>query len=159
MKRNALWMSKIRCITHIHTHTHTYYCTTHHTLLSTSNYSHTPTHQTSWEALLWFPEMPRYTHTHNSHAHTHHSKQLGRKPVTLAFYQLICCCYRNGACWERWVVCVCVFAFDAGVASITRLGRRNPKSIFFPISSIISGGVLFCLIQRVIKVSSYFITL
>lgn len=94
MKRNALWMSKIRWILSL-THTNTH-------ILTTSAITHT--------LLPIKPPEKHYCDCAQTHTqvHTHHSTHLGRKPVTLAFYQPICCCYRNRPCWKRLCVCVCL---------------------------------------------------
>lgn len=67
-------------------------------------------------------------------AHTHIS-HLGRKPVTLTFYQLICCCYRNWSWRERRVTwCVC-FWCRCSLHHRACSGSQNPKSVFQSLQS------------------------
>lgn len=68
--------------------------------------------------------------------HAHHVEHLERKPVTLAFYQLICCCYRNGICGGRLCACVCVFTFSTGATSVTEILYKIKSLKHFAIASI-----------------------
>lgn len=116
--RNVLWMSKIRwtewlfcssCVLCTRAH---WVTTAQHTHLSLSMHSHkTPTHRNLLRSIpLILQNALIHTYTE---IHTHHSGHLGRKPVTLAFYQLICCCYRNRSYWGRCAVSVCVLSVSA----------------------------------------------
>lgn len=203
MKRNALWMSKIRwnkCLlfislhaSHIQTYTNTLMSTnthvrttTHQSQLSLSNYCNNPAPPIEPLEKHCFESPKCHTHMHtNSHVHTCQSEHLGRKPVTLTFYQLICCCYRNRSCWGRFCVCarLCVFVFDAGVASITELAwaAEIPKAFTnllhhlthwcCPLLAVLLhqtranlhsrhfSSLLSSSCPKIIKVSSHFITL
>lgn len=129
------------CTSHTHMEKHTL-TTTHHALLSVSNYSLPPTHKPLEKHYF---EMPRnkHTHTHTAlHIHTLTFPHLWRKPVTLAFYQLICCCYGNRPCRERWdwcvcvCMCVCVCVLSMLVQPRRALPGRPKSQKRFPVSPI-----------------------